>query len=30
MSDPDVNMPDEPPDGHDDNRFTFGQHKDMT
>ena len=23
MSDPDVNMPDEPPDGHD-NRFTFG------
>ena len=29
MSDPDVNMPDEPPDGHD-NRFTFGQHKDMT
>lgn len=26
MSDPDVNMPDEPPDGH----FTFGQHKDMT
>ena len=29
MSDPDVNMPDEPPDGHD-SRFTFGQHKDMT